>query len=169
MPTPSKPITSYRLSKSFQSPLDPTGSARAGGRWNSVGTPVLYLGSSQALCILELRVHTPRLLKSVPWTMCTIALPEGSVATPEELSLSLPKDWNQKPATPETAIFGDGWVAAGASLGLYVPSAVSPKDANILVNPAHAAFGQVRLVGREEFHFDARLFEGGKGPSRPNP
>lgn len=164
MPTPSKAITGYRLSRSHRNPLDATGSARAGGRWNSVGTPVLYLGSFPGLCILALRVHTPRLLKAVKWDMCTITLQEGSVSTLDELGLTLPKGWDQKPAVPETAILGDDWVVSGASLGLYVPSAVSQQDFNIVLNPSHPAFGHVNLAGKEEFHFDPRLFDDTKDP-----
>ena len=35
------------------------GAAAVGGRWNSVGRPVIYLADSLALAQLEKRVHTP--------------------------------------------------------------------------------------------------------------
>lgn len=147
----------YRLTKSRYAPLDAAGAIIYGGRWNSKGVPALYFGSSAAACILESRVHTP-LLDRIQRLMHTIELPDGSVATMQDLGLSLPADWDVKPEPPSTTSLGDGWIASRASLGLYVPSVPSPMDLNILVNPAHPDFPKVRVVASEPHTFDPRLY-----------
>ncbi len=46
----------YRLSRSLYASYDGEGARRAGGRWNSKGTRVLYLSENRALCVLEVLV-----------------------------------------------------------------------------------------------------------------
>jgi hypothetical protein len=43
-----------------------------------------------------------------------------------------------------------------------VPSAVIPQEKNFLINPRHEEMGRVRVVGRERFAFDGRLFKKAK-------
>jgi len=62
-------------------------------------------------------------------------------------------------ATKASSIVAD---AAGAcarsSAGLLVPSAVLRREKNLLINPAHADFGKIRLNEVEEDGLDRRLF-----------
>lgn len=53
--------------------------------------------------------------------------------------------------------FGSRWLREGAALGLIVPSAVLPLERVMLVNPGHAAMGEVRLVEVYDFMYDARM------------
>lgn len=76
----------YRLSNARRADdLTGTGARLSGGRWNHVGTPVLYTASSKALATLEVLVHSP--LSYVPdyYRMLTIRVPEDSL-------LSVPLD-----------------------------------------------------------------------------
>jgi RES domain-containing protein len=147
----------FRLVKAKYGPLDPTGAVRNGGRWNSIGNAALYFGSTAALCILESRVHTPR-MDRVGRLLHTIELPEGSVATLDRLGLKLPADWQNKPAPASTMQFGDSWLRSNASLGVFIPSVPSPKDMNILVNPLHKDFIHVRVLISDPYLFDPRLY-----------
>ena len=54
-------VYAWRLAKAKyrESAFDGVGSALGGGRWNSVGTPVVYCATTLALAVLEVRVHIP--------------------------------------------------------------------------------------------------------------
>ena len=71
---------------------------------------------------------------------------------------ALPKDWNRLPYGAGARLMGDQWVRQGSSLAMLVPSAVLPAERNILINPGHALFGQIRIGEPEINAFDRRLF-----------
>jgi RES domain-containing protein len=71
---------------------------------------------------------------------------------------NLPRDWNQLPYGQGGRLIGDQWIRQGSSLAMLVPSAVLPAERNILVNPGHTLFGQVRIGEPEMNAFDRRLF-----------
>ena len=47
-----------RICRAKYPDLDGKGAAKSGGRWNSIGTPIVYASSCGALAVLEYRVHT---------------------------------------------------------------------------------------------------------------
>jgi RES domain-containing protein len=114
-----------------------------GGRWNSVGTAVIYTASTFSLALLEIMVNasTPRILPDMVYAPMDI---------PSEIRLdvldtaALPRNWFGSPAPPECQVAGDSWVNRGETVGLVVPSAVARIDTNVLLNPAHPDF--VRIV-----------------------
>ena len=55
----------FRLSKNiYANDLTGKGAEIYGGRWNSVGTPMIYTAESRALCAVEIAVNTP--LSNIP-------------------------------------------------------------------------------------------------------
>ena len=70
---------------------------------------------------------------------------------------NLPADWNGLPYSAGAREVGDLWVGSRASAALLVPSVVLPAERNLLINPAHRAFRQVRVLPAEPFAFDRRL------------
>jgi RES domain-containing protein len=57
-----------------------------------------------------------------------------------------------------TRSLGDEWLLRGPSLGLWVPSFVEPLERNLLLNPMHPQYPQIRLVvERNPFAFDPRM------------
>jgi len=151
-------MRAFRVTKiKHKDGLSGEGARLAGGRFNSVGTPLLYLGTTEALVMLEVRVHSP---SSFPRDRLfhEIEVPDDGIATIAGLGLTLPANWRALPQPAETAAFGDAWIASGASLGLLVPSAVSPKDMNLLVNVGHPNFGQVKLISSRQESLDPRLW-----------
>ena len=133
--------------------------AAAGGRWNSVGRPVIYLGDSLALAQLEKRVHTPM---RPPRDLVAVEaiVPAAAVASAE--GVVLPDDWDAdnvdwSVGSAASQCIGDDWLARGTSLLLRVPSVVVPVGWNYLLNPAHPDARRVRTQ-RIEYRPDVRLW-----------
>lgn len=148
----------YRLVKKkwAYNAFDGEGAKRYGGRWNSRRKACVYLGSSESLTLLEVMVHIEnyQLLKHY-------ALFQVRLAKTDLLHLdanSLPKNWRDDPAPPETAAIGDGWLSNRASLALAVPSVIVPREWNYLINPSHPDFPNFASKAVElDFSPDARL------------
>jgi RES domain-containing protein len=85
-----------------------------------------------------------------------LELPEDAVCLDAE-NLGLQPDWRAQQA--RTQQLGMHWLASKTSLGLWVPSFVEPAERNLLINPAHADYAQIKLVvEKNPFVFDPRLF-----------
>ncbi len=148
----------FRLARSkFKNDLSGEGARIAGGRWNSPGIPVLYTAESRALCALEIAVHTP--LKVVPQDYMMISIDIPAIDIKQQLFINdLPPHWQSFPELKVTKMIGDQFFLEGKYLALKVPSAIVAGDYNILINPLHADFKQVKVLSFEPFEFDQRLF-----------
>ncbi|MEP7246439.1 MAG: RES family NAD+ phosphorylase [Gammaproteobacteria bacterium] len=146
----------YRfVSTRFPDGLSSEGARRNGARWNSKGVPVLYCATSESLAMLELRVHTPHPYPRARLKFI-IEIPDDAVH--EVAVTALPRGWNKLPPSPASKHFGDDWVAAGSSLGLLVPSVIASEERNLLLNPAHARFREVRVLRKSRVRMDMRLY-----------
>lgn len=139
------------------------GAARAGGRWNSSRTRVVYASGSLALASLERLIHTFSVRGLEGLWVHTFHFEEAdALRLPDD---QLPEDWNRKPVPPDwhapppklTQQIGDDWAARQASLLLRVPSAVLPQEHNYLINPLHPSFALDRLEPAQQFRFDERV------------
>jgi RES domain-containing protein len=135
-------------------PLSGEGAARAGSRWNSPGVRLGYASTSRPLAVLETLVHATRGFYPVDAVLVPVDIPDEMVADVP----SLPKDWSQLPYSAGSRLIGDHWVKQGSSLAMLVPSAVLPAERNILINPGHVLFGQIRIGEPELRASDRRLF-----------
>ncbi len=149
----------YRLCKEkYKHDLSGKGAEKAGGRWNSKGTPIVYTCFSRALCTIEIAVHTP--LGNIPldYHIITIQLPDikGSIYKLEKTEL--PKNWKSLPHPNSTQLIGDQFISENKDLILKVPSAIVQGDYNYLINPYHKDFKKVKIIETELFEFDERLF-----------
>lgn len=151
-------LTAYRLIKSeyTDSPLSPEGAKKFGGRWNSKGTPLVYMGTSASLVTLEVLVHLHHEEAMATYFLCTAELPENLVqGLPQS---DLPPDWKDDPSPASTAAIGDQWVERGEALALLVPSSIIPIENNILINPSHPAFPDfAKSIRITPFEIDERL------------
>ncbi|QMU28061.1 RES family NAD+ phosphorylase [Adhaeribacter radiodurans] len=149
----------FRLSKQlYCTDLSGTGAFKAGGRWNSKGTALVYTADSRALSMAEVAVHIPVGMLPKDYFLVSIAIPDDFISEVDRNSL--PPDWNVFPHPISTQQFGDNFVKTGKSLILKVPSAVVPGDFNYLINPQHPSMNQVSIVGEPTpFPFDNRLFQ----------
>ena len=138
----------------------PYGSTLIAGRWHlppPEGLPVVYAGGSRALCQLEKRVHCNG-VAPVGQMMLALHLPAGAPLQALDSFDELPQDWIDQPTV--TRDIGMRWRRTNAALGLWVPSAVEPAETNLLINPDHPAFRDIRLeVLADPFAFDRRMFD----------
>jgi RES domain-containing protein len=128
------------------SPFDGVGPARGGGRWNSRGTYVAYAATSRALAVLEILVHVDRAHAPDDYVFIEAELPEDATETVD--AAALPVGWRAEPPPAALRAIGDAWARSGRSLALRVPSAVVVEEWNVIVNPSHPRFDELRIVGR---------------------
>ena len=141
--------TAWRLCRAPHADLAGEGARRYGGRWNSLGRPLVYLADHPALAVLEVRVHLDLPLDLLPddYVLLEVALPDAGI---RELA-TVPDD-------PRRA--GDEWIGMGGAAVLRVPSFVVPAASNLLLNPAHPAAASARVLRRIAYAFDPRLWLG---------
>jgi len=104
-------------------------------------------------------VHTVE--RPVDSVLLTIELPDDAVTTIEDiLSGPLPGNWPF--AEAQTQHIGTAWLESRASIALEVPSLVIPRERNLILNPSHARFSEVRMIEVASFFFDPRIFRTGR-------
>jgi RES domain-containing protein len=150
-------LRSWRIVRSRFAATALTGlGARAyGGRWNSVGTTVIYTAGSMALATLELLVHVQSEDVLARYVCFEVTFEEELVKV---LSPGLlPARWWQ--ARPSAALrrLGDDWAASLDRPILRVPSAVVRAEWNYLLNPLHPEFTRIKIGPRQPLRMDKRL------------
>ncbi len=150
----------YRITqgKYAKTAFDGEGARLYGGRWNSVGTPIVYVASSLSLATLELLVHLEDYaLLEDRYVSIPVSFSERWV---EEIAMeSLPPGWNRPSLDTPAQELGDRWIAEARSMALRVPSAVTPGEHNYLLNPRHPDFAKVTIGDATPFALDPRLSE----------
>lgn len=117
---------------------------------------MVYAASSRALCQLEKRVHANG-VAPVRQALIRLDIPDGAELLDVEADLALQSLWRTDEGY--TQGLGVDWLRSQASLGLWVPSFVEPRERNLLINPAHRQYASLALVVEQaEFEFDPRLF-----------
>jgi RES domain-containing protein len=153
----------YRLTqkKFADAPFSPIGAKLFGGRWNSKGTEALYFADSESLCCLEVFVHVnndPGIIKQ--YDLYTIEMPEALIVKLEQEDL--PSTWRAIPASEATQNIGDEFLNDDEPqfATLQVPSTISPRDKNYVINPNHPAMKEIfNQCKKLEFEFDPRIFK----------
>jgi RES domain-containing protein len=126
-----------------------------GGRWNSRGTPVIYVSEHESLAALELFVHLTPLSPDDLYR--SFRLEWEDKLTEYFAVKNLPPNWNSEPPTLQTMQIGDDWVHAGKSVALGVPSVVTGSEMNFLLNPKHPDFRKIKISQPIDYRFDSRL------------
>ncbi len=148
----------YRLTKEkYAGKLSGVGAAKFGNRWNSKGVEIVYTSASRALAITEILVHLPTGLIPADMLMLRIDIPD-TLAVKILDEKTLPSNWNVFPHIDATQVLGDDFIYENRFAVMRVPSVVVPGDYNFLLNPNHADFKRIKIISKESFGFDARLF-----------
>jgi len=148
----------YRLCKAkhANTAFDGDGARRYGGRWNPVGTAVVYCSGSLSLATLEALTAFGRAEAPSDYVSIEVEIPKG--VTVQRMDLErLPRTWQEHPAPEALAEIGRAWAESGRSAVLAVPSAVTPSEWNYLLNPDHPEFKKLKIGDPEAFTFDPRL------------
>lgn len=148
-------MKAFRIARTeFIRDLSGFGAYKFGGRWNSIGTSILYLAQNPSLALLEVLVHIPQFQIQSSFSILTLELPELDIqSTP-----TLPKNWKIHPPPIELKRIGDAFVRSNAGLILRVPSAIMHLDMSLLVNPSHPDFQRIKILDCEELELEKRLF-----------
>ena len=125
-----------------------SGAMEAGGRWNPVGTPMLYTAQHLSLACVEILVHLDKSELPRDYVWSCVDLEE----TPPFLHFG---DLNHV-SSCQTA--GHEWVLWGGQLAVQVPSVVIPQEFNVLLNPRHEGYAALMWSMPRPFRFDPRLF-----------
>ncbi len=131
------------------------GAFRYGGRWNSRGVSVVYLGGNPSICALEIIVNTDDWedLYRIPYVLIPADFDEALVSSADKL----PDDWKKDPPPPSAAAIGDQWARLGRSAVLKVPSTVIAAEHIYILNPLHKDFARIKIGEPQTFEFDSRL------------
>jgi RES domain-containing protein len=88
--------------------------------------------------------------------MLTIEYPD-SISSDRVDVHSLPDGWNSFPHIKATQQIGDRFILEQKHCLLYVPSAITQGDYNVLINPRHKDFKKIKVKSIEPFPFNERL------------
>jgi RES domain-containing protein len=128
---------------------------RYGGRWNSPGARVVYVSEHQSTAAFEVFANRVPFILEETYKAFHLEWPDNLTERfPME---KLPANWRVFPAPVQTKEIGDRWVQERRSAALALPSAISPADTNVLLNPEHRDFKRIRIKSPIDFGFDPRL------------
>lgn len=147
-------ISLYRLSSARFPANSGAGAAKFGGRWNQLGTPVIYAAQTASLAALEVLVHYTVL--PMDFQLTEIQVPENLAIARWEAA-ALPMGWDGDVVTSESQALGEQWAVEGRAAVLSVPSSIIPKERNFVINPVHPSFRRIKFLPSIPFAFDPRL------------
>lgn len=148
----------YRIAKQIHlTDITGEGARLFGGRWNKRGYNMLYTSEHLSLSVLELLVHLDYQFISKDFGFIEIELPKNTIIAKAKPHI-LNQDWRHNPALSFTQDYGTDWLISQKKLALKVPSAVLPNESNILINPNHKQFSEVKIIRKSILDIDSRVF-----------
>jgi RES domain-containing protein len=137
----------------------PLGYGQNAGRWNSRNVPVIYASSAVSLSMTEYLCIKGTALLRTEWSLVTYSI---DVDIPSLEKDTLPEEWDSRPYSLTTQLFGDHWFRHQTSVCLKVPSArlilsVYPREHNLIINPFHPDFINTVVIKEVEnlnFHLN---------------
>lgn len=142
----------YRLGTAQHPVWDGLGAGLHGGRWNPPGRPVIYAAETLSLAMLERLAQR----RNLGGTLLVVAEVPDDLAM-EDLTAAPPQGW-RSPGSPEAVAAGAAWLAGARTALLRVPSALVPREANIVINTAHPDAARIVAGPAEALDWDPRLF-----------
>lgn len=137
--------------------LSGEGAKAKGGRWNPIGTAVLYTSENNSLSMLEALVHFDNGNAPDNYRLVEMECPDGLGIEVVQIA-DLPATWRTYPGPDELKEIGRAWATEMRTPILSVPSAVNPHARNFIFNPVHPDYVQLRVLQALTLEFDVRLF-----------
>jgi len=148
----------YRISKSRERAAELTGVGAFlyGGRWNSIGTNMLYASENSSLAYLEVLAHLSEFENPPALYIAQFEI-TANIPVYELPEKSYPVNWRD--AEPEeNKRIGDEWIKSSLQIAIKVRSALNPTEYNILLNPQFPDFSKlVKLISITPLTIDPRL------------
>jgi RES domain-containing protein len=150
-------MTLWRISDYID--LSGEGGRKAGARWHSAGSRIVYLAESPMVALVETLVHLEVDSEETPdfYTLLKISIPDGIGIQ----SLDPPAESDWKHDLELTRRIGDAWLASLESPLARVPSVLAPHTWNYLLNPEHPDAKKIEIAEVIKERFDNRLFRFG--------
>jgi len=133
------------------------GARRSGGRWNRVGTPMVYASGSIALAGLETIVHLGAGDVPLNRHLVQIEIPDEVWTAAVQFDAQTNVGWDAIPAGKVSLDAGERWSTSRSSALLVVPSVIVTEERNILINPLHPDATRIRAKKLRRWIYDARL------------
>ncbi len=152
-------MTVWRIEKRkrLASAASGEGARITGGRWNSPGFAAIYASEHLSLALLEILVHAPKPEQRLaPRAVVELTIPDALIEVVSDKSV--PERFGPATAHSVTQSIGDEWLKANRSLALLVPTAIVPREHNLVLNPAHPDFPKCRWGTFEPIELDSRFW-----------
>lgn len=133
------------------------GAEKTGGRWNAIGTPMLYTSPTIALAVLETMVHLGAGALPLNRFLVRLDVPDAvwkGAARVDPVGLV---GWNAVPSGRVSIDWGNAWCAARPSAIALVPSVVVPEEFNALINPRHPEAAKITARKIRRWDYDSRV------------
>jgi len=146
----------YRICHAkYADDLSGEGAAIYGGRWNFPKTKTLYTSCNPSLCLLEMLVHLPGYQIDTQFILVTLDVPEIEI---QQLELkTLPSGWDSLSSLEVSRAVATIKFAENKCLGILVPSVVMNLDYNLVLNPLHQSYLNVRIVNKMPYQLQERF------------
>jgi RES domain-containing protein len=139
----------------FSNEINGEGARQRGGRWNSIGLPVVYTSTTISLALLELLIYNATYEELRNNYLMKIEVP-GSLAA-DITPITVKQKWQED--IGYSRFIGDSFLTTKKSLLLEVPSAIIQEESNVLINPLHPDIKKLNILKASPFQFDSRLFK----------
>lgn len=148
----------YRITKTeYIDDLSGEGARLYGGRWNMIGDAILYFSQNLSLSLLEIIVHANFSELSTHYSFIEAEIPDSDIKSIQSMDFIQPK-WTTDGAISQLQMFGSNWLNKKEGLAMKVPSIILHQENNILINPAHKDFKDLKIIKIEKLDLDPRLF-----------
>ncbi|MGL4612494.1 MAG: RES family NAD+ phosphorylase [Shewanella sp.] len=130
------------------------GASMYGGRWNSLGVPMVYTSPTLSLAILEVLVHIKSPRRFDNFVTLELELPESELMMLPQSELA--EDWRYNEIMSRG--LGDSFIESESAAGLMVPSFIVPLEHNVLINPSNpVVIEAVKNAIDLKYQIDTRL------------
>ena len=130
-------------------PLSGEGASKYGGRFNSIGVPVIYTAEHRAMSILELAIRQPISKITAEYFIVAYEVPDLFV------DIKLNGDWIKDKAYTQAT--GDELLKVPENLLIRVPSSILNNCFNYLISPGADGFGDINALPKEPILLDERV------------